>query len=100
MGHYFILSTSIGLGVAFVILYLWRCSKSKKDPDVSVIVASFFHSAGAACGLVLIAAPFYPGIMRIAGVELYIFAGGMSIAFISLRGFHRDAIRSSRSSGK
>jgi hypothetical protein len=85
---------SIILGLLFTGLYLLRCKKQKKEPNVGIIVNSILAASGIVCALFLIAGSFFETIKRyVSGVDLYIFIAGVAILVVCGQSVYRDIIK-------
>lgn len=90
-----VLFPSLLLGLILVVVYLIRCWRSGSDFDQGVMVNIIFQASGVVCGLFLIVGVFFDELRRLmTGIDLYILIGGCAVLTVSVRGFYKDAIKS------
>lgn len=92
-----ILISSALLGILLVAIYSWRCWRSGVEFNLAVMINTIFQSSGIVCGLFLVASIFSPEIKEImSGIDIYIFVSGLAVFAVSIQGFHRDAIKTTK----
>lgn len=92
-----ILIPSVLIAAVLICIYLFRCWKTGREINNSVLISSLLNSSGIVCGLALAASPFFPSIKAlIGGIDIYIVIGGVAVLFVSGQSLHRDVISSTR----
>ena len=92
-----ILIPSAILGLILVGIYWWRCWKSESEFNQAVMINTVFQASGIVCGIFLVASTFFSEIRQLmTGIDIYIFVSGLAVFAVSVQGFHRDAIKSTR----
>ncbi len=89
---------SATLGVLFIGLYLFRCHRAQKSPNLSVMVSSILQASGLVCGFFLIASTISEKVKQVlTGIDIYIFIAGIAVIFVSAQWFYRDIVKSTKS---
>ena len=89
---------SAGLGICFIVFYLYRCHNAKKAINISILISLVLQASGIVCGLFLIASTIFDKVKAfLQGIDIYIFIAGLAVIAVSLQGFHRDVIKSTKS---
>lgn len=85
---------SAGLGLLLVLLYSYRCWKSKIEFSQTVMINIIFQASGIVCGGFLILSIFWPEAKALmTSIDIYILISGLAVFSVSIQGFHRDAIK-------
>jgi len=89
---------SITLGAIFIGLYLFRCYRAQKSPDLSVLVSSLLQASCFICGFFLMASTISEKVKQVlTGIKIYIFIAGIAVIYVSAQWFYRDIIKSTKS---
>ncbi len=85
------------LGVVFILVYLYRCHRIKKQFSLSVMISAVLRASGLVCGLFLITSTMSQKVKEILeGIDIYIFIAGIAVIFVSSQGLYRDIIKSTK----
>ena len=80
------LSTA-ALGVAFLVLYGFRCWRRSEQVDVGVLVHVMLEAGGVVAGAFLILSTIVPDLKaQLATVDIYIFISGLVVFAVSAQG--------------
>lgn len=89
---------SATLGILFIGLYLFRCYRAQKSPNLSVVVSSILQASGLVCGFFLVASAFSEKVKQVLiRIDIYILIAGIAVIFVSAQWFYRDIIKSTKS---
>ena len=88
---------SAGLGICFIGVYLYRCHSARKAINLSIMVSSILQASGIVCGIFLIASTVFEKVNEfLQGIEIYVFIAGLAVIAVSLQGFYRDVVKTTK----
>jgi hypothetical protein len=92
---------SIVLGVVLIVMYLVRCKREKRSPNVGVTVSLILSASGITCGVFLVGGSLFESLMRyVSGMNLYIFIAGIALLFVSGQNVYRDIMMEKREASR
>jgi hypothetical protein len=67
-------------GLILVLIYLFRCHRSKETVNPAILTGAILSGSGMVCGVLLIIGSFYKGVMdHLTGINLYILIAGLAV---------------------
>lgn len=86
------------LGVLFIVIYWYRCSRARKEFNQAIMVNAVLQSSGIVCGLLLVVGTLSDEARKLLNeIDLYIFISGLVVLAASVKGLHTDVFASTRS---
>ena len=89
-----ILLPSVSLGGILIVIYIFRCWRMGRTPDLQVMVNAVLGASGIVGGLLLIGSPIVEYLKdKLSDLDLYIFIAGVAVLYASAKTIHRDVFK-------